>query len=91
MYATLWVDVEQTVSTIDELETMIVVDLTIEEARGSTLFVGGVHTLSTIDGFGNMLCGILTVEDTSGPTILVGWVENFQQLMNLVPSSLVYW
>ena len=51
---------------------MIVVDLTIEEARGSTLFVGGVHTLSTIDGFGNMLCGILTVEDTSGPTILVG-------------------
>ena len=67
MYATLWVDVVQTVSTIDEFETMIDIDLTIEQGSESTLFVSGEQTLSTIDGFGNMIGGIVTIEDTSGP------------------------
>ena len=45
MYATLRVDVETTVSTIDEFESMIVVDLTIEQGSGSTLVVDCEHTL----------------------------------------------
>ena len=50
MYATLWVDIVQTVSIIDEFETIIIVDLTVEETSGSSLLVGGVQTLSIIDG-----------------------------------------
>ena len=50
MYVTLWVDIVQTVLIIDEFETIIVVDLTVEETSGSTLLVGGVQTLLTIDG-----------------------------------------
>ena len=40
----------KTVSIIDEFETIIIVDLTVEETSGSSLLVGGVQTLSIIDG-----------------------------------------
>ena len=73
MYATLLVYVVQT----DEFETIVIVDLTVEEASRLTVLVGGVHTLSIIDGFGNMIRGIVIVEDTSGSTILVGGVDTF--------------
>ena len=41
IYATLWVDVIPTVSTIDEFEIIMIIDLTVEEGSGSTLLVGG--------------------------------------------------
>ena len=64
MYATLRVDVETTVSTINDFESMVVVNLTVELGSGSTLVVDGEQTLSTIDDFGNMVDGIVTFEDT---------------------------
>ena len=41
MYTPLRVDVETTVSIIDELESMIVVNLTVELGSGSTLVFDG--------------------------------------------------
>ena len=77
MYATLRIDVERIISTTDEFESIIVVDLTVELGSESTLVVDGELNLSTIDDFGNMVDGIVTFEDTSGPINLVGDVEFF--------------
>ena len=84
MYVTLRVDVETTVSTIGEFESMIVVNLTIKLGSGSTLVVNGELTLSIIYNFGNMVDEIATFEDTSVPINLVDNVKQIQQLMNLV-------
>ena len=46
-------------STIDEFESMIVVNLTVEVGSGSTLVVDGELISSTLDNFGNMVDGIL--------------------------------
>ena len=77
MYATLRVDVKTTVSTVDEFESMIVVNLTVELSSGSTFVVDCELTLSTLDNFGNMVDDIVTFDDTSGPINLVDDVERF--------------
>ena len=76
MYTILWVDVVTTVSIIDEFESMIVVDLIVEQGTGSTLIADCEHTLLKIDDFANMVDGIATFEDISGPMNLVG-VKSF--------------
>ena len=84
MYTPLRVDVETTVSIIDELKSMIVVNLTVELGSGSTLVFDGWLTLLIIYNFGNMVDEIATFEDTSVPINLVDNVKQIQQLMNLV-------
>ena len=80
MYTTLRVDVQTTVSTIDEFKSMIVVNLTVKLGNGSTLVVDGELILSTIDDFGNIVDGIVTFEDTSRPINLVDDVEIFSTI-----------
>ena len=62
-------------SNIDEFESMIVVNLTVELGSGSTLVFDSELTLSTLDNFGNIVDGIVTFDDTSEPINLVDDVE----------------
>ena len=77
-----------TVLTIDKFESMIVVDLTIEQGSGSTLIVDCEHTLSTINDFGNMVDVIVTFEDTSGPINLVDDAKTFSSIDKFVSTMI---